>query len=70
MVGSWVIDGQAAGMIVRESDGPITDYYSRVVPHAIGDGLMPDAGTQQLWRAQRDVSTTAPRWPVPPGASR
>ena len=26
-------------MIVRESDGPITDYYSRVVPHAIGDGL-------------------------------
>jgi glutathionylspermidine synthase len=62
VLGSWVVDGQAAGMIVRESDGPITDYFSRVVPHAIGDGLMPDAGTQQQWRAERDVEVTAPRW--------
>jgi glutathionylspermidine synthase len=70
VVGSWVIHGQPAGMIVRESDGPITDYYSRVVPHAIGDGLMPDAGTQQLWRSERDVSTTSPRWPTPGDQSR
>jgi glutathionylspermidine synthase len=62
VVGSWVVDGQAAGMIVRESDGPITDYYSRAVPHAIGDGLMPDAGTQQMWRAERPVQQTTPRW--------
>ena len=61
VIGSWVVDGQAAGMLVRESDGPITDYYSRVVPHAIGDGLMPDPGTQQQWRAERDVTVTAPR---------
>jgi glutathionylspermidine synthase len=62
MVGSWVVDGQAAGMIVRESDGPITDYYSRVVPHAIGDGQMPDLGTQQQWRAERDVTASVPTW--------
>jgi glutathionylspermidine synthase len=66
MIGSWVVDGQAAGMIVRESDGPITDYYSRVVPHAIGDGLMPDAGTQQQWRAERVVTVTTPRLPDRP----
>ena len=53
VLGCWVVDGQAAGMIVRESDGPITDYYSRVVPHAIGDGLPPDAEQQQLWLAER-----------------
>ena len=53
MIGSWVVDGQAAGMIVRESDGYITDYYSRVVPHAIGDGLAPDLGQQLLWRSER-----------------
>src|SRR3954469_23617705 len=27
MLGSWVIDGQAAGMIVRESEGPVTDSH-------------------------------------------
>jgi glutathionylspermidine synthase len=53
MVGSWVVDGQAAGMIVRESDGYVTDYFSRVVPHVIGDGLAPDLGTQLLWRSDR-----------------
>jgi glutathionylspermidine synthase len=53
MLGSWVIDGQAAGMIVRESDGPVTDYYSRVCPHAIGDGMMPDAGQVQEWLLDR-----------------
>jgi glutathionylspermidine synthase len=53
MIGSWIVDGQAAGMVVRESDGYITDYYSRVVPHVIGDGLAPDLGTQLLWRAER-----------------
>ena len=45
-------------MIVRESDGPITDYYSRVVPHAIGDGLSPDLGQQLLWRAERSSPGT------------
>jgi glutathionylspermidine synthase len=53
VIGSWIIDGQAAGMIVRESDGPVTDYYSRVVPHAISDGLEPDAEQTQAWLAER-----------------
>jgi glutathionylspermidine synthase len=33
VIGSWVIDGEAAGMGVRESDGMITDNLSRFVPH-------------------------------------
>ena len=53
VLGSWVVDGEAAGMLVRESDGVVTDYYSRVVPHAIGDGLSPDEAQAALWRAER-----------------
>lgn len=33
VVGSWVIGGEAAGIGVRESDGPVTDNLSRFVPH-------------------------------------
>lgn len=33
VLGSWVVDGEAAGMGIRESDGPITDNLSRFVPH-------------------------------------
>lgn len=53
VIGSWVIDGQAAGMLVRESDGMVTDYFSRVVPHAIFDGLSPDDAQVQAWLAER-----------------
>lgn len=35
VVGSWVIDGQSAGIGIRESIGPITDNSSRFVPHVI-----------------------------------
>jgi glutathionylspermidine synthase len=33
VIGSWVIDGEARGIGIRESDGPVTDNYSRFVPH-------------------------------------
>jgi glutathionylspermidine synthase len=33
VIGSWVIDGEAAGMGIRESSGMITDNLSRFVPH-------------------------------------
>jgi glutathionylspermidine synthase len=33
VIGSWVIQGEAAGIGIRESDGPITDNLSRFVPH-------------------------------------
>jgi glutathionylspermidine synthase len=33
VVGSWVVDGEACGMGIRESDGPISDNKSRFVPH-------------------------------------
>lgn len=36
VIGSWVIDGEARGIGIRESDGPITDNLSRFVPHLFG----------------------------------
>lgn len=33
VIGSWVIDGEARGIGVRESDGPITEDHARFVPH-------------------------------------
>lgn len=35
VIGSWVIDGEARGIGIRESDGPITEDTSRFVPHRI-----------------------------------
>ncbi len=35
VLGSWVVDGHAAGVGIRESDGWVTDYYARFVPHLI-----------------------------------
>lgn len=31
--GSWVIDGEPRGVGIRESTGPVTDNYSRFIPH-------------------------------------
>ena len=31
--GSWLVDGEPAGMGIRESDGPVTTNTSRFVPH-------------------------------------
>ncbi|MFI5711249.1 glutathionylspermidine synthase family protein [Kribbella sp. NPDC051620] len=52
VIGSWIVDGVAAGMMVRESDGPVTDYYARFVPHAIGTEARPDQETIQKWLAE------------------
>lgn len=35
VIGSWVVDNESAGICVRESSGPITDYYSRFCPHVV-----------------------------------
>ena len=35
IVGSWVVQGEAAGIGIREADGRITDDTSRFVPHKI-----------------------------------
>lgn len=35
VVGSWVVQGQAAGVGIREANGSITDNFSRFVPHII-----------------------------------
>lgn len=33
VIGSWVIQGQSAGIGIRESSGPITNNTSRFIPH-------------------------------------
>jgi glutathionylspermidine synthase len=39
VLGAWVVDGEPAGMGIRESSGPITDNTSCFVPHLIeGEG--------------------------------
>jgi len=35
MIGSWVIGGKPAGIGIRESNGLITDNFSRFVPHIV-----------------------------------
>lgn len=35
VLGAWVVDGESVGVGIRESDGPITDYYCRFVPNTI-----------------------------------
>lgn len=53
VIGSWIIDGQSAGAIVRESDAEVTDYFSRVVPHVITDGLAPTRAQIERWLIER-----------------
>ena len=38
VLGAWVVDGEPAGLGVRESDGLVTDNLSRFVPHLIEGG--------------------------------
>lgn len=35
VLGCWIVDGYAAGLGIRESDGPVTDDAARFVPHLI-----------------------------------
>lgn len=35
VLGTWVVDGEAAGLGIRESAGPVTDEYARFLPHVI-----------------------------------
>ena len=35
VIGAWIIGQEAAGIGIRESDGPVTDNTSRFVPHAL-----------------------------------
>ncbi len=54
VIGAWVVDGHAAGMGIRESDGPITDYYARFVPHYI-DAPTPGADKRSAWLKEDGV---------------
>ena len=53
VLGSWIVGGEAAGMLVRESDNMVTDYFSRVAPHVISDGLAPTEAQVAEWLAER-----------------
>ncbi|AJT64862.1 glutathionylspermidine synthase family protein [Streptomyces chattanoogensis] len=35
VLGAWVVEGEAAGLGIRESAGPVTDEYARFLPHVI-----------------------------------
>ncbi|MFE0105218.1 glutathionylspermidine synthase family protein [Streptomyces sp. NPDC059009] len=35
VLGAWVVEGEAAGLGIRESSGLITDEYARFLPHVI-----------------------------------
>ncbi|MEU5398783.1 glutathionylspermidine synthase family protein [Streptomyces sp. NPDC005963] len=35
VLGAWTVEGEAAGLGIRESSGPITDGYARFLPHVI-----------------------------------
>ena len=48
VLGSWVVDGIAAGVGIRESDGWVTDYDARFVPHVIA-APAPDAAQREEW---------------------
>ncbi|GGJ93233.1 putative glutathionylspermidine synthase [Pilimelia anulata] len=37
VLGAWLVDGEPAGLGIRESAGPITDNLSHFVPHVIGE---------------------------------
>lgn len=50
VLGSWVVDGHAAGLGVRESDGWVTDYFARFVPHLIATQSPGDV-VREAWLA-------------------
>ncbi len=51
VMGCWVVDGHAAGLGIRESDGWVTDFGARFVPHVI-TAERPDAETRARWIAE------------------
>ncbi|WP_409485215.1 glutathionylspermidine synthase family protein [Arsenicicoccus dermatophilus] len=51
VIGSWVVDGHAAGAGIRESDGWVTDVGARFVPHLI-DTAPPSAAQRAQWVAE------------------
>jgi hypothetical protein len=54
VLGSWVVDGNAAGLGIRESDGPVTDYWARFVPHYI-DAPTPGKDQRAAWLKEDGV---------------
>ncbi|NHC15049.1 glutathionylspermidine synthase family protein [Motilibacter deserti] len=48
VIGSWVVDGKAAGAGIRESDGLVTDSRARFVPHVLS-APRPDEATSAAW---------------------
>jgi glutathionylspermidine synthase len=48
VLGSWIVDGKPAGLGIRESDGPVTDFYARFVPHIV-DTPAPSEEEKERW---------------------
>jgi hypothetical protein len=58
VLGTWVVDGRAAGLGIRESTGLITDTNARFVPHYIA---APRSSAEQVagWLAEDDAGMPA-----------
>lgn len=52
ILGLWLVDQAPAGMGIRESTSPITDYFARFVPHYIDDAAPPSAAQAHEWIAE------------------
>jgi glutathionylspermidine synthase len=50
VIGSWMIRDKSAGIGIRESDGPVTDYFARFVPHVI-NAPIPSEQQRAEWLA-------------------
>ncbi|WP_436771387.1 glutathionylspermidine synthase family protein [Yinghuangia sp. YIM S09857] len=48
VLGSWIVGGRPAGLGIRESDGPVTDFYARFVPHIV-DVEAPTEAERARW---------------------
>jgi glutathionylspermidine synthase len=35
VLGAWVVEGESAGLGIRESSGLVTDEYARFLPHVV-----------------------------------
>jgi glutathionylspermidine synthase len=64
VLGTWVVDGRAAGLGIRESTGLITDTNARFVPHYIA---APRSSAEQVagWLAEEDAGMPGTPQDVP-----
>ncbi|MET4093839.1 glutathionylspermidine synthase family protein [Arthrobacter sp. UYCu712] len=56
VLGLWVVDGESVGCGIRESDGPITDYFCRFVPNTIDSPAPPVPSSNQSHSSKAGIT--------------